>query len=696
MKNILIVSDTFKKGGLESRVTEAIAYYRKHNYKVFLASISFNNAYKELFDKIIQLDTPGNTISSILSTKEQIIKFCVANKIDFIECHPFILSLPTALAASELKIPTTYTLHGLTSGDFVSNDQIELKKLYYLALRYGFDQIFAVAEYLNDIYSYLSPNIKIARNGTLFSGANIKQSTSPTGKIAIASRLDVPKTKLIIDFLKTIETIPEIKQVDIYGEGDSKDKLEEYIKTNSKIKLCGWANDLTNQLKNNKYSVAFGMGRVIFDIIKAGIPAGILGYGGFIDIINNHNINKYAKTNLTSWETISDIQKHEIIKDALVSPKKYILSVNSLRMFDCKKIWNEYLSQEEKIIFEPKPVLDELNLILQAYVDLDPALTQFDKDFDASFDPVYYSLMGISQQKSIILENEKEISVLKNQLNDILNSRFWRKTEKPRKLLHKVLAHNNAAATQPTSVEPEIIAVLCVYNEELNIEGCLTHLSDYVDKIIIFDDKSTDNTIQLAKKYPKVVKIIKNNCKSKWDERKNRELVLKAAYQISNRQNPWVLCVDADERLEINFLKNIRNIIKEHAPTQTAVALHFRELWDNTHQYRDDGVWGEKQKTILFPLKEKMTFNFKQEHHIPWIYQELEGNEKLSDYSIYHLKMVKPKDRAERAKLYNTLDPQKKMQPIGYDYLTDETNISLKQIPADQDFDHSTVPKYYY
>ena len=40
--------------------------------------------------------------------------------------------------------------------------------------------------------------------------------------------------------------------------------------------------------------------------------------------------------------------------------------------------------------------------------------------------------------------------------------------------------------------KPEIIAVLCVHNEQLNIDTCLYHLEPYVEKIVILDDGSTE------------------------------------------------------------------------------------------------------------------------------------------------------------------------------------------------------------
>ena len=240
----------------------------------------------------------------------------------------------------------------------------------------------------------------------------------------------------------------------------------------------------------------------------------------------------------------------------------------------------------------------------------------------------------------------------------------------------------------------ELICVMCIHNESLNLEMCIKHLNRYVDKFVIFDDESTDNSVEILKTFPKVVEIIREDQKGehKWRERHNRETVLRKAKDISKAKETWVLCIDPDERFEKRFLKNIRSIIKNNPGK--AINVHFRELWDNIYQYRNDGIWNQKSKTLLFPVSEKMTFEYEREHHIPWIYKELTEIVYL-DYNLYHLKMVKNEDREERKNLYNKLDPNKVMQPIGYDYLVDIEDLSLEKINFKNRYDYKTIPNYY-
>ena len=54
--------------------------------------------------------------------------------------------------------------------------------------------------------------------------------------------------------------------------------------------------------------------------------------------------------------------------------------------------------------------------------------------------------------------------------------------------------------------KPETIGIMTVFNEELNIGKYIESIQDYVDSIIVFDDASTDHTIEIASKYKKVKK----------------------------------------------------------------------------------------------------------------------------------------------------------------------------------------------
>lgn len=184
-----------------------------------------------------------------------------------------------------------------------------------------------------------------------------------------------------------------------------------------------------------------------------------------------------------------------------------------------------------------------------------------------------------------------------------------------------------------------------------------------------------------------------------WDDRKNdalwyhegnirRALIEKAREAKAD----WVICVDPDERFEKNAGRQIRELITKKEPN--IYSFKFREMWTPT-QYRIDGVWGTKKKWILFPLLPNQEFmNLKV--HSGWApinsnYKQIE-----TDINLYHLKMIFPENRESRKEIYNKLDPNKEIQPIGYDYLTDEATLQLESIPSNREYFPPFNPDYKY
>ena len=93
----------------------------------------------------------------------------------------------------------------------------------------------------------------------------------------------------------------------------------------------------------------------------------------------------------------------------------------------------------------------------------------------------------------------------------------------------------------------QISAVIITFNEEDNISSCIESIEQVVDEIIVVDSFSTDNTVEIAKRYSKV------KCYSqKWlgyVEQKN--------YANSLTTFNTILSIDADELLSQQLKESI-------------------------------------------------------------------------------------------------------------------------------------------
>lgn len=96
---------------------------------------------------------------------------------------------------------------------------------------------------------------------------------------------------------------------------------------------------------------------------------------------------------------------------------------------------------------------------------------------------------------------------------------------------------------------------IATYNEEKNIINCLDSVGDWVDEIIVVDGESSDNTIELIKKFSKAKVIITSN---KPMFHINKNMAIEAA------TSDWILFLDADETISKDLKNEILSVINSN------------------------------------------------------------------------------------------------------------------------------------
>jgi hypothetical protein len=159
-----------------------------------------------------------------------------------------------------------------------------------------------------------------------------------------------------------------------------------------------------------------------------------------------------------------------------------------------------------------------------------------------------------------------------------------------------------------------------------------------------------------------------------WDEVGNHRRLVSAAL---HHRADWLLCVDADERLEWDFRRRTERVIRRGCLLGfSAFAVRIRELWGSTATYRADGIWGTKRHAKLFRGRADHVFDPRPLHGLK---APLQARVALADLEVYHLRMIQPEDRWLRRQRYERLDPEARWQPrLGYAYLTDERGLVLR------------------
>ncbi|PCJ20653.1 MAG: glycosyl transferase [Candidatus Cloacimonadota bacterium] len=117
-----------------------------------------------------------------------------------------------------------------------------------------------------------------------------------------------------------------------------------------------------------------------------------------------------------------------------------------------------------------------------------------------------------------------------------------------------------------------ITAIILTLNEEKNLPECISSIEKYVNKIIIVDSFSNDNTKEIAEKYN--AEFIQN----KWI---NYSQQFQWGLDNTNITTEWVLRIDADERwTEEGFSLLAKEILKKDIDgVFVKIKIFFMERW---------------------------------------------------------------------------------------------------------------------
>lgn len=202
------------------------------------------------------------------------------------------------------------------------------------------------------------------------------------------------------------------------------------------------------------------------------------------------------------------------------------------------------------------------------------------------------------------------------------------------------------------------IAQMVVKNEaERFLVPVLDALSKVVDKIVITDDGSTDDTVKIAHLY---TDIIYKNKESLFCV--NEGALRQGAWNnLSNhaKVDDWILCIDADEILHIDRLK----VPLERWINQTrydVLGVKFFHMWNET-QFRYDKAWRPNIGTRMFKFKQGGQFPQRKlacGSEPTYIHEMIRRKRFLPDPGIHiqHMGYVKDEDKIMKHERYMNLD----------------------------------------
>jgi len=257
-----------------------------------------------------------------------------------------------------------------------------------------------------------------------------------------------------------------------------------------------------------------------------------------------------------------------------------------------------------------------------------------------------------------------------------------------------------------TSAKPnKIIGLMAVRNESQMVEQALKALACYTDGIIVLDDASDDNTVEVLKRVATECNIVKIIEKPEWhrDEPGDKNKLLNAGRKAGGTH---FIVIDADEVFTSNCLDDdyLRKQILTLKPGETMLCTWI-QLWRSPYKFRcDDSVWSKLKGDFIFCDTGKCSYssNFIHTSRSPNIglkgkthtlkakrEQRLPNCKKDFTMGLMHFQFVNWKNLLIKQAWYRCLEkirnPKVDIEHINkiYGRSKDETNIGLVDSPKE-------------
>ena len=158
-------------------------------------------------------------------------------------------------------------------------------------------------------------------------------------------------------------------------------------------------------------------------------------------------------------------------------------------------------------------------------------------------------------------------------------------------------------------------ALILTYNEEMNITECIESINTYISDIVVLDSGSTDNTINICKKFK--CRIYTNKFVTQMHQ-------INWAIKNIDFKNEWIMRVDADERWSDDGLKKFNKIISDNKfdALYVKIRIFFRG------KYMRFG--GQSDNDFLRAFKKNNFVNSEQ-----WMDEHIAINGKILKTKIY-------------------------------------------------------------
>lgn len=199
--------------------------------------------------------------------------------------------------------------------------------------------------------------------------------------------------------------------------------------------------------------------------------------------------------------------------------------------------------------------------------------------------------------------------------------------------LRKISISNVSNSVRGDPSKLKLVGFVKCFNEGStgNLERCLRHLKAFCDEIVICDDSSQDNSLEIARKYTSHIIVMPDEFKQ---ELAHKQKLLELALSL----NPdWIVFLDPDEVFDRHGEEGgIRSLCQygvEHGID--SFSFLYYNLWKGEENYRVDELWNKNWQRKLWRNTGSLKFNVREGLHLSQFPAGLR-NERRTDVKLVH------------------------------------------------------------
>lgn len=219
----------------------------------------------------------------------------------------------------------------------------------------------------------------------------------------------------------------------------------------------------------------------------------------------------------------------------------------------------------------------------------------------------------------------------------------------------------------------KIILGSIVYNEEHRfLEKYLLNIQKYADEIVLVDDGSTDNSLQMCKEVTK--NVYKSNRLFIENEVELRDALWSKCCDLCN-DGDFILIQDCDEFLHEDSVKYFKEEVNQCLRLNgDAIAWKLYDMWNET-QYREDKYWVAHKHWWVHMVRYSSKINYMWKNtrlHCGRIPLNCFYNAYPSSLQILHMGYSREDLRHEKYNFYMNVDTDKNGNIEQYKSIIDE------------------------